>query len=70
MVTNLRIAGMSCNHCVRTVGDALRGLRGVSKVDVRLPDRAEVVHDGSLTFEQMAKAVESAGYEASEIALA
>ena len=69
MVTNLRISGMTCNHCVRSVGDALRSVPGVSKVDVRLPDRAEVEHDGA-TLAKLVAAVESAGYEASEIALA
>ena len=70
MITNLRISGMTCNHCVRRVGDALRGVPGVSRVDVRLPDRAEVEHDGSATIGKLMSAVESAGYEASEIALA
>lgn len=70
MVTNLRISGMTCNHCVRSVGDALRSVPGVSKVEVRLPDRAEVEHDGKATLASLVAAVESAGYEASEIALA
>ena len=62
-MTNLRITGMSCNNCVRHVSEALRGVPGVTKVDVSLPDRATVEHSGAAT-EALVAAVESAGYDA------
>jgi copper chaperone len=65
VVTNLRITGMTCNHCVHHVGDALRAVPGVSAVDVELEaGRAKVVHDAPIEFAQLVRAVESAGYEA------
>ena len=63
MQTNLRITGMTCNNCVRHVSEALRGVPGVTKVDVALPDRASVEHSGA-SQEALVAAVESAGYEA------
>ena len=62
-MTNLRITGMSCNNCVRHVSEALRGVPGVTKVEVALPDRAVVEHAGAAQ-EALVAAVESAGYEA------
>jgi len=64
VVTNLRITGMTCNNCVRHVDKALRGVPGVSAVQVTLPDRASVEHDDSASVPDIVKAVESAGYQA------
>jgi len=65
VITTLSIAGMSCNNCVRHVGDALRGVPGVTAVEVSLPGRAEVTHD-DVAPEALLAAVESAGYEATQ----
>jgi copper chaperone CopZ len=65
VITTLRITGMSCNNCVRHVGDALRGVAGVTGVDVSLPATANVTHDRPIDQAQLLAAVESAGYEAS-----
>jgi copper chaperone len=63
VITTLSINGMSCNNCVRHLGDALRAVPGVSEVDVSLPDRrATITHDDVAATELVA-AVESAGYE-------
>jgi copper chaperone len=67
VITTLRITGMSCNSCVRHVGAALRGVPGVTGVDVRLPDRAEITHDGT-TLDLLVAAIESAGYGVSRTA--
>ncbi len=65
MITNLRITGMTCNNCVRHVDKALRGVPGVSNVQVSLEGKsAEVAHDDSTSLDSLVKAVESAGYEA------
>ena len=64
MVTKLLISGMTCNHCVRTVGDALKAVPGVSTASVALPDRAEVEHDDTTSLDALVNAVISAGYEA------
>jgi copper chaperone len=67
VVTKLVIAGMSCNHCTRTVGDALRGVPGVQQVQVQLPDSAEVVHDDGTTLASLLEAVHSAGYDGQQL---
>jgi Cu+-exporting ATPase len=59
----LVITGMSCNHCTRSVGDALRGVPGVQRVVVTLPGSAEIVHDDQTPLAAMVEAVHSAGYE-------
>jgi copper chaperone len=64
VITTLRIGGMSCNNCVRHVGEALRGVAGVTGVDVSLPESAVVTHDRPIEQAVLLAAVESAGYEA------
>src|SRR5689334_9543982 len=65
VITTLRITGMTCNGCVRHVDQALRGVPGVSSVEVSLANgTAKVVHDESAALPAMVAAVESAGYEA------
>jgi copper chaperone CopZ len=59
----LDIIGMSCNRCIRHVGDALRGVAGVASVDVEL-GRAQVVHDDAIDAHTLIAAIAAAGYEA------
>ena len=56
---------MTCNHCVRTVGIALKAVPGVHSAKVQLPDRAEIEHDGTASLDDLVKAVVSSGYGAS-----
>jgi copper chaperone CopZ len=64
VITTLAIGGMSCNNCVRHVGDALKAVPGVSAVEVSLPDRRATVTHGDVAPAVLIAAVESAGYEA------
>ena len=59
----LKIAGMTCEHCVRAATQALRAVPGVEQVDVKLPDSATVHGDAQLADLQAALAEE--GYHAS-----
>jgi copper chaperone CopZ len=52
---------MSCAHCVRAVFTALAGVPGIQHADVSI-GRAVIEHDGSVTREDIRKAVEVAGY--------
>lgn len=65
--TILAVPGMSCQSCVRHVGDALRELDGVDEVEVRLRDGKVLVrHDQhTATVNHMIAALREAGYEAS-----
>ena len=65
MTTTLRITGMTCNNCVRHVGEALKKVAGVANVEISLPEgQAMVDHDDLTTLPALVAAVESAGYEA------
>jgi copper chaperone CopZ len=61
----LKIDGMSCGHCLRTVSDTLRNAPGVVQVGTVEMGRAEVTIDGAVTSPaKVAEAVSEAGYEA------
>ena len=60
----LEIEGMSCEHCVAAVTEALGELPGVSVDEVRV-GAARVQYDpGRVSPEQIALAIEDAGYAA------
>jgi copper chaperone len=61
----LKIEGMTCEHCVAHVTEALQGLPGVEETNVSLDKgEASVVFDPTQTSTvQMADAVEDAGYD-------
>jgi copper ion binding protein len=58
------VTGMSCEHCVRAVTDEVRGLPGVSAVDVDLESgQVTVDADQPVDPAAFAAAVDEAGYE-------
>jgi copper ion binding protein len=64
MKTLLKIDGMSCEHCVKHVKDALEELGGVKSAKVSLKDNsADVDHSEAVTLAAMKEAVTEAGYE-------
>jgi copper chaperone len=63
----LKIDGMTCGGCVRSVKKVLEAMPGVRSVDVSLETGHATVELNSATGEQVAAlkaAVEAAGYEA------
>jgi copper chaperone len=63
-MTNLRVEGMTCHHCVMAVTKALESVDGVRSVKVDLEaGRAEV--DGAADVRAMIAAVQEEGYRAS-----
>jgi copper chaperone CopZ len=66
MTTVLQITGMSCGSCVRHVDKALRGLPGVSAVEVQLGEKtARVTHaPEQAAVSALIAAVVAAGYGA------
>lgn len=63
MIT-LKISGMNCEHCVRSVWQALEDVPGVERVmDVKL-DQGEAVLDGDPDPTKLIEAVEEEGYQA------
>lgn len=63
-MTNLKVEGMTCHHCVMAVTKALESVDGVrsAKVDLEA-GRAEV--DGVADLQAMIAAVQEEGYQAS-----
>lgn len=58
------VPGMSCEHCRAAVGDELRAVAGVARVDVDLAAKRVVVSGDDLDDARLREAIEDAGYEA------
>jgi copper chaperone len=58
----LKIEGMTCGHCSMRVEKALKGVAGVSSVQVDLA-RKEAVIAGSAEESALARAITEAGYK-------
>lgn len=66
-MTDLKVEGMTCHHCVMAVTKALEGVSGVRKAEVDLEaGRAHV--DGDADVQAMIAAVQDEGYQASLLA--
>lgn len=65
--TRLKISGMSCQHCVKTVKDALTALEGVQRAKVNLRKGEAVVRFDELHVSpaNLREAITQAGFEAS-----
>jgi copper chaperone len=63
--TILNVEGMSCNHCIKAVTDALTALEGVSGVDVDLAGKKVTVdyEEDKVSLESMRDAIEEEGYD-------
>lgn len=65
----LKVTGMTCQHCVRTVRETLEAQDGVQRADIDLPaGRAKVEYDAALvTPAELAGVVSEEGYMAEEV---
>ncbi|RLC50582.1 MAG: permease [Candidatus Cloacimonadota bacterium] len=59
------IEGMTCNHCVANVKDAITGIEGVQEVKINLTQKNAVV-DGDYNSEDVKSAITKAGYKVVE----
>jgi Cu+-exporting ATPase len=65
--TELDISGMTCAACSARISKVLSRVDGVTEARVNLPlERAEIIHDGSVTTETLIERVRKAGYDAHE----
>lgn len=64
--TVIRVEGMSCGGCVRSVTAALKSLSGVTDADVSLESaQARVQYDpATVSEQQLREAIEDAGFDA------
>lgn len=60
----LKVKGMSCQHCVKAVSEALASVPGVSRVVSVELDSGRALVEGDAEPEALASAVAEAGYEA------
>lgn len=65
MKKEFAINGMSCNHCVATVGKAINQLDGIDKVKINLKKNQGVVkfNEAKVSADQIAAAVTESGFE-------
>jgi copper ion binding protein len=68
MKKTLSIEGMSCDHCVAHVKNALIEVAGVTKAEVDLAKKSAVVEGSSFDDQALKAAVAEAGYEVVAIA--
>lgn len=63
--TKLKIGGMSCQHCVKTVTDALTEVLGVRRAKVNLRKGEAVVHfdESRVDMANLTEAITAAGFE-------
>jgi len=59
-----QVVGMTCGHCVSAVQQEVGAIAGVTDVTVDLPTGAvTVTSDRPLTTDEVAAAIDEAGYE-------
>ncbi|ASU83213.1 copper chaperone [Nocardiopsis gilva YIM 90087] len=62
--TTITVSGMTCGHCEKAVKEELGALPGVTSVGVDLESgRVSIESEAPLTDEQLAAAIDEAGYE-------
>jgi copper chaperone CopZ len=63
MSQTINVTGMTCQNCVRHVREALEALPGVRSADVDLGSgRVEIAAERALTQQELAAALDEAGY--------
>ena len=60
----LKITGMTCDHCVHAVTGALKAVAGVAEAKVDLEANAATVKGDGVDTAALVAAVEEEGYEA------
>ena len=66
MKRKIQIEGMSCNHCVSHVKEALEGIAGINEVEVRLAEKCAII-SGDVSETIIKEAIDDAGYDVIEI---
>ncbi|MDP1735155.1 MAG: copper ion binding protein [Sulfuritalea sp.] len=64
--TTIKVDGMSCGGCVKSVTGALTALDGVTKAEVSLEQKQAVVEfdAAKVTRDQLKSVIEDAGFDA------
>jgi len=68
MIKKITIDGMSCEHCVNHVTQALKELSGVIKVEVNLASNNAIIETSQdVKDEEIKSSIDEAGYEVTGI---
>ena len=62
MKVNLKIDGMGCEHCIKSVREALEGISGVTVIDVKIGS-AEVEAENDSVLNEIREKLDDAGYD-------
>ena len=62
MKLNLKIDGMGCEHCIKSVREALEGVNGVKVLDVKIGS-AEVEAENDSVLNEIREKLDDAGYD-------
>ncbi len=63
---SLKIKGMSCQHCVKSVQEALEKITGISQVSVSLDDGEALFENSGVNREDIRNAIHTIGFEPEE----
>lgn len=62
--TSIKVAGMTCQHCVNSVTEEVTGLTGVTSVNIDLASgNVEIESESELAPSDLESAIQEAGYE-------
>ncbi|HUF09546.1 MAG TPA: heavy-metal-associated domain-containing protein [Rhodothermales bacterium] len=59
---NVRIDGMSCGHCVKTVREALERIEGIDIRSVEIGSAVVDVDERAVKLDRLAAAIEDTGF--------
>ena len=61
MKLNLKIDGMGCEHCIKSVREALEGVNGVKVLDVKIGS-AEIEAENDSVLNEIREKLDDVGY--------
>ncbi|QQB74773.1 heavy-metal-associated domain-containing protein [Fusobacterium canifelinum] len=62
MKLNLKIDGMGCEHCIKSVREALEGINGIKVLDIKIGS-AEVEAENDSVLNEIREKLDDAGYD-------
>ena len=62
MKLNLKIDGMGCEHCIKSVREALEGINGIKVLDVKIGS-AEVEAENDSILNKIREKLDDVGYD-------
>ena len=66
-MAEITVTGMSCQHCVRAVTQALESIEGITEVQVDLPTgRVHYTQSEEIPPAQVRQAVQEVGYDTTD----